>query len=246
MSVHGRAAAALVRAVPDRIARKLFQLWIVQTADAAEAPVSLRRLLELDADLAWQIDRLAIAYDGGVHAKHRLMRYHDFFVERVHEGERVLDVGSGKGELAHDLATRASASVVGIDVDPGHLAFARERYRHERLEFVEANALETLPEGPFDVVILSNVLEHIAPRVELLVALRERTRASRFLIRVPLYSRDWKIPLRRELGLPYYSDPTHEIEHTPDELRDELRRAGLELTELVVNWGEIWVEARPA
>ena len=205
--------------------------------------VRLRHLLELDTELGRQLDKQAIAYDGGVHAKHRLMRYHDFFVERVRPGERVLDVGCGKGELALDLATRAGADVVGIDVNEDYLRFARERFRG--VDFRRQDALAGLPEGHFDVVVLSNVLEHIAPRVELLRRLVAEAAPGRVLIRVPMSNRHWAVPLRSELGLDPYNDPTHETEYEPEELRRELAEAGLEVTDEVLVWGEIWAEARP-
>ncbi len=57
--------------------------------------ILMRALLRADDFLTRALNRLAIVYDGGVHAKHRLMRYHDFFVERISPGEHVLDVGCG-------------------------------------------------------------------------------------------------------------------------------------------------------
>ena len=222
----------------------LHRLWV--SAVAAEPPQEALRTLLVDSErVLARIDELAIALDDGVHAKHRLTGYHDFFVERIERGERVLDVGSGKGELAHDLAVRAGARVTGIDFNPGSVAFARDRFAAEGLEFVEGDALTWEPPQPYDVVILSNVLEHIAPRVELLRRLRERARPSRILIRVPMLERDWIVPLRRELGLWYYGDPTHETEYTVEQLREELGAAGLELVELVQRWGELWAVATP-
>ena len=55
----------------------------------------------------------------------------------------------------------------------------------------------------------------------------------------------WTVPLRRELGLPYFSDPEHEVEYTPELLRDELASAGWTMGEPAIAWGEIWVDARP-
>ena len=75
------------------------------------------------------------------------------------------------------------------------------------------DALAYTPEDPFDAAVLSNVLEHLEPRVELLRALREHARVDRLLIRVPMIEREWTVPLRRELGLPYFSDPEHESVH---------------------------------
>jgi hypothetical protein len=93
------------------------------------------------------------------------------------------------------------------------------------------------------VAVLSNVLEHIEQRVDLLRALRERDGASRLLIRVPVLDRDWTVPLRREVGLPHFSDPEHKVEYGSQLLRDELAAAGWEMGEPAFAWGEIWVEA---
>jgi 2-polyprenyl-3-methyl-5-hydroxy-6-metoxy-1,4-benzoquinol methylase len=188
---------------------------------------------------------LAVELDDGVHAKHRLIRYHDFFVDRVQPGERVLDVGCGKGELAHDLATRAQADVTGIDVSAAALAFARKRFASERLELVQADAFEWLPSEPFEVVVLSNVVEHVADRVALLRRVAAVARPDRLLIRVPVLERDWLVALRRELGLPFYGDPTHETEYSPEQLEAELSEASFELAELEHRWGELWAVARP-
>ena len=106
-------------------------------------------------------------------------------------------------------------------------------------------ATRSLPAGPWDVVVLSNVLEHISERVGFLSALIEKTNAARFLIRVPLFERDWKLPMRREVGANYYSDPDHKIEPMLAEFRAETSRAGLEIDELLTPWGEIWASLRP-
>jgi 2-polyprenyl-3-methyl-5-hydroxy-6-metoxy-1,4-benzoquinol methylase len=205
----------------------------------------MRRLLELYDDLYGELDRAAIAYDDGVHAKHRLTRYYDFFVDRIQAGERVLDIGCGKGELALDIAERAGATVVGIDHNPAHLEFARSRSSHARVTYAAGDVLRELPPGHFDVVVLSNVLEHFEHRVQLLHRLTASASPGRVLVRVPVRERHWTIPLREELGLQHFSDPTHHIEYEPGAFRRELASAGLEVTELLVTWGEIWATARP-
>ena len=83
---------------------------------------------------------------GAMPSLSRSRRYHDFFVDRVSQGERVLDIGSGKGELAFDLVTISGATVVGVDHDPGHVAFrAGAFFASPGLRFVEADVLEWLP-----------------------------------------------------------------------------------------------------
>lgn len=231
--------------MPVSLWRPLFRLWLSALAADPEKRRAVRELLTSYDDVYRRLDEAAIAYDGGVHVKHRLTGYHDFFVERVRSGERVLDLGSGKGELAHDLVVRAGATVVGVDNDPSHLAFARSRFPDERLELLEGDLRDGLPEGHFDVVVMSNVLEHLERRPELLRAVARSATPARFLFRVPLYARDWTVPLKREVGLPAYWDPDHEVEYDPETFRAELAEAGLEVTDLVLRWGEIWAEAKP-
>ena len=226
--------------------RNLVRLWLRVIRSQPDERKAMRQLLEVYADAYYAVDRGAIDYEGGVHVKHRLTAYHDFFVGNVEAGERVLDIGCGKGELAYDLAERAEAEVVAIDRARWALDFARERFPHSRVTYVESDALAYRDDAPFDVAILSNVLEHVGPRVELLRSLRERSGVRRLLIRVPAIDRDWVVPLRQELGLDHFSDPEHEIEYTPDLLRTELAEAGWSMGEPTLTWGEIWVVATPA
>ena len=234
--------AAFRRAGPENM-RKLVMLWLLEVGRRPPRE-AVRELLLLQEDVGGQLDRAAIAYDGGEHVKHRLTRYHDFFVERVRAGERVLDVGCGHGALAYDLAERAGAFVVGIDLDEDHLRAARERRRHDRLELVHADATAYAAAERFDVVVLSNVLEHVEERQALLRALVAGARPSRLLFRVPMSNRHWSVPLRAEVGLSALG-PGHFVEYDESAFRAELKAAGLRVTHLQVNWGEIWAEAVP-
>jgi 2-polyprenyl-3-methyl-5-hydroxy-6-metoxy-1,4-benzoquinol methylase len=232
----------LQSAVVERLIVLHLRLWS-SGVSRLEPADGLRRLLRVDDLLQTRIDGLAIDLDGGVHAKHRLTRYHDFFVQRIRPGECVLDVGCGKGELAYDLA-EAGAIVTGLDWSRPSLEFARAHFRAENIEFVEGDILTWDPPHAYDVIVLSNVLEHIAPRVDLLRRLCSAATPDRFLIRLPRSDRDWLVPLRQELGLPYFSDPTHETEYTVDQLHAELAEAGLAVEELVQSWGELWAVGR--
>ena len=80
----------------------------------------------------------------------------------------------------------------------------------------------------------------------LLRALVASARPDRLLIRVPVRTRHWHVPLRAELGLEHRSDPQHFVEYEPEEFVTELKAAGLEPSELQVRWGEIWATARPS
>jgi len=204
----------------------------------------LRSLCRLDNLLYRAISVASVWHGGGLHAKHRLTRYHDFFVERVAPGERVLDIGCGNGALAADVAGRSGAVVTGVDQDPAAIRAARSRHRGAGLSFLTADA-RALPAGPFDVVVLSNVLEHLDERVLFLRETLARSGARRVLVRVPLFERDWRVPLKRELGVDFRLDPTHRVEYTLEEFEAEMAAAGLAVDERQVRWGEIWAACRP-
>ena len=65
---------------------------------------SLKFLFKLDTMLYHLQGQTAIIYDGGIHPKHRLMNYHDFFIKRITPSDRVLDIGCGNGAVAYDVA----------------------------------------------------------------------------------------------------------------------------------------------
>ena len=202
----------------------------------------MRGLLLADEFLTRCINRLAIEYDGGVHVKHRLMRYHEFFVSRVKPGEHVLDVGCGYGAVAYSLAAQAGALVTGIDLNEGNIVKAQARFQHPNLSFVHGDARTSLPSGAWDVVVLSNILEHLEHRVSFLADIQRRINPSRILIRLPMIDRDWRVPLRKELGLYYFSDPTHYTEYTRESFEQEMGEAGLTIRHIQYNWGELWAE----
>jgi 2-polyprenyl-3-methyl-5-hydroxy-6-metoxy-1,4-benzoquinol methylase len=229
--------------IPARLRRRIVGL-AVHAVSRRDPTVALRELLELERDLSGAIDLAGMRYEGGVHPKHRITRYHDFFVARVKPNERVLDIGSGIGAVAHSVAVRAGATVVGIDLDARNVEAARERFAHPRLTFVAGDATRDVPPGPFDVVIASNVIEHLEHRVEFYRAIESRVRPSRWLVRVPSIDRDWRVALRGELGLFAFSDPTHFTEYTRETFEREARAGGLEPVDVVLNWGEIWAELR--
>jgi SAM-dependent methyltransferase len=240
------AAIAPFRVMPGRVRRSLVQAAL--QAAARRPPLdALRELLTLDADLSGAIDLTAMAYEGGIHVKHRLTGYHDFFVARIGAADRVLDIGCGYGAVAHSIASRTGARVTGLDMDRANIARASQLFpRRENLVFVEGTAPRVLPDGAFDVIVLSNVLEHIERRIEFIRTIQTRLAPRRWLIRVPMFNRDWRPTLRKEIGLFPYGDPTHFVEYTRETFEDEMLASGLAIGHLQINWGEIWAEARPS
>lgn len=234
------------RMFPGRLRTGLLTALFVLDSRHGDPAKGLTRLLLLRERLDWVINERAMVYGRGEHPKHRLTDYHGFFVQHINDGDRVLDVGCGYGAVARSIALAyPRCEVTGIDQDKPRLAQARSTDNPANLQFVEGDATQTVPVGPWNAVVLSNVLEHIEERVHFLMTLQRATRASRYLIRVPLFERDWQMALRRELGVDFRSDEDHKIEHTLVEFQAEISKAGLKPVELQTMWGEIWADCRP-
>lgn len=79
---------------------------------------------------------------------------------------RILDIGCGNGYLCGRLL-ELGHEVVGIDLSEQGISIARKSYPNARFEVLGAitDVLETLGEKPFDVVVSTEVIEHLyAPR----------------------------------------------------------------------------------
>ncbi|HYQ25624.1 MAG TPA: class I SAM-dependent methyltransferase, partial [Polyangiaceae bacterium] len=94
------------------------------------------------------------------------------------KGRRLLDVGCTYGAFAIEFA-KAGAQVVGVDINDKWLRLAEANARNEvELPFLKCDAASHLavatlrPHGPFDLVILNDVLEHIYDTAGLLANVR--------------------------------------------------------------------------
>lgn len=181
---------------------------------------------------------LAIKAEGGLHPKHRLMNYHAFFVDRILSTDRVLDIGCGNGTLAYDIAKKAK-EVIAIDLNPSNIETAKKKFLRENIKYRVADATKDLDNETFEVIVLSNVLEHIESRSDFLK--RIRTLTPKILIRVPMIDRDWLTLYKKELGVEWRLDPTHFIEYTEETLKSELSEGGWETKEIMVRFGEMWL-----
>ncbi len=233
------------RIIPFKIRRFIFtSLFILETRDK-KIKNGLSRIFYIKDKLEWIINERSIHFDNGVHPKHRLTNYHKFFIDRIKDGDNVLDVGCGNGAVAIDVAKeRPKSNLIGIDINKKNITFANKLKINNSLnniKFIYGNIIDQKDINS-NVVILSNVLEHIDDRISFLNGIISNTGAKNFLIRVPLFERDWQIPLRKELGIYFYSDLDHKIEHTVDEFKNEMKKVNLKVLELHTIWGEIWAQ----
>lgn len=228
---------------PEKALDVLFSM-IKNKALSLDSSSSLRFLLAMDNRIYSLTGQESLRYGNGIHTKHRHIKYHDFFINNIEPASRVLDVGCGNGTLAHDMAMSISRiSIFAIDLNPENIKTALKLYARVNIKFICGDALKDLPEEKFDVVVLSNILEHLDTRQEFLRGLLIRYRPRKILIRIPIYERDWRVPLKEELGIDYRLDLTHCIEYRQEEFFKEMQQAGLEVIDYKIGWGEIWAVA---
>lgn len=229
------------RLIPSKI-RRYFLTFIFILESRSQNPANgLKNLLLHKDNLNWVINERALAYGNNEHPKHRLTNYHSFFVDNIKNGQSVLDIGCGYGAVARTVANlRPKSKVHGIDLDNKKLKQANNSNNPPNLYFSNFDATENVPNGKWDVIILSNVLEHILHREEFLKKIFDTTKCCNFLIRVPLFERDWEVPLRKELAINYYSDDDHKIEHNLSQFNKEISEANLQVEKIITLWGEIW------
>lgn len=113
--------------------------------------------------------------------RYRSMSEGFFRTAGIGEGFRVLDLGSGVGDVAMLVASIVgpAGSVVGIERDPRSIRFARDRVAQAGLTnvtFVEADLANTPVNGTFDAAIGRFILQFLPDPV---VALQSAMRAVR-------------------------------------------------------------------
>ena len=229
------------RLLPLSFREKFFFLFFVLESRGKSSENSLRRMFALEDRLSLVINERALALGNGEHPKHELTKYHQFFTSNLTDCERIADLGCGYGAVARSIAlAHPNSTVVGIDNDLFRLNQARNSKNPSNLTFELLDLHDISEKEFFDGVVLSNVLEHIENRVEFLKTIMKKTRARKMLIRVPNFERHWSIPLRKNLGINYFQDDDHKIEHTVAELTSEIYEAGFMVKEFTTQWGEIW------
>lgn len=177
----------------------------------------------------------------GIHPKHKILNYHDFFIKNITENDSVLDIGCGNGACTWSISQKAK-KVVGIDMSVKNINLAKKKFSNDNLEFIVGDAVSYKFMEKFDVIVLSNVLEHIEKRVEFLKKIKRL--APKILIRVPLVTRDWLSVYKKEKGFEYRLDKTHYIEYTEENFGKEMKVAGLEIEKQYVKFGELYSVVR--
>lgn len=154
---------------------------------------------------------------GGYHR-----RLADVYQHLISPGQAVLELGCGTGDLL--AAVRPSR---GVGVDFSEEMLSRARARHPDLEFVLQDASSLDVEGPFDAVILSDLVNDLWDVQRVLERVRRVCHAGTRVI-LNSYSRLWELPLAAAERLRLARPVLRQNWLAPEDLHNLLRIAGFE------------------
>ena len=109
----------------------------------------------------------------------REMRYEHWhryaFAFGLASGRRVLDAACGEG-YGSAMLSRIAKEVTGVDISEQAVQHASQRYQQDGLRFVVADCTDpaVLPEGPFDLIVSFETLEHVHEQSRMLRAFADR------------------------------------------------------------------------
>jgi ubiquinone/menaquinone biosynthesis C-methylase UbiE len=159
-------------------------------------------------------------------------------------GSRVLDIGSGFGGPARQIARRTGSHVTGIDITPAYVAAASELTAKTKLrdlvEFRVADIATFEPDQPFQAAITMHVQMNIKDKAAWFAhAARRLAPGARLAI--------WEVCQPRQADLPWPMpwslDGTDSFVATADALRDSVEQGGFTATEWTneTAWVQAWI-----
>jgi 2-polyprenyl-3-methyl-5-hydroxy-6-metoxy-1,4-benzoquinol methylase len=167
---------------------------------------------------------------------------------------RVLDAGTGFGQYAYFVArTFPLAEVTAVDVKVDYLARARQFIRQtpqaDQVTFQVDDLTDLMAEGPFDLILSVDVMEHIADDEAVFRHFkRVLRRGGHVIINTPSDKGGSDV---QEAGDESFIEEHVRDGYAPAELRTKLERAGLEVVDLRYTYGPYgatawqWLIRRP-
>jgi len=194
--------------------------------------------------------RYSVILNDGIHPKHRILKYKEWFLENIEPGWNVLDIGSNTGMLPCMLAQKARF-VYGVEINEEYVSIAKMQHARDNIDYfcADATSYDYSLCNDIDCITMSNVLEHIEGRVDFLKRITHqvkwaREEQKRFLFRVPQIDREWLVAYKKEMGVEYRLDPTHCIEYTLEQFKDELKQANITIKQVDIRFGEIYAACK--
>jgi 2-polyprenyl-3-methyl-5-hydroxy-6-metoxy-1,4-benzoquinol methylase len=141
-------------------------------------------------------------------------------------GTRVLDIGCGNGSTAGEYL-KLGCTVVGIDVSESGIALARQAHPRGRFECmaIDDGILERLHESPFDLIVSTEVVEHLYdPRTYARACIAALRNGGRFVLTTPYHGYLKNLAIAVLGGWDAHADPLWDGGHIKFWSKATLRR----------------------
>ncbi len=137
---------------------------------------------------------------------------------------------------------KKAKKVVAIDIEKTRIENSLKNQNRKNIEYICSDIVSYELSEKFDYITLSNVLEHIQKRKELLRKIKPY--ATFLIIRVPQIDRTWLPIYKKMMGYEYRLDYTHYIEYSLESFKKEIESVGLKIISYRINFGEIWARIK--
>jgi sarcosine/dimethylglycine N-methyltransferase len=198
--------------------------------------LSGRTLAELSDDQRDQFDQF---HAGGTEAVDRLLPH-----LRVGPAMTVLDVGSGLGGPARQVARHAGCSVVGVDITRSYVEAAEQLTEASGLEdrvHFECTDIAALERVDFDAAYTMHVQMNVADKRTFFAEIAARLRSG---ARLAVFEVCRTGEAQPQPPLPWSINGTDSHLVTPDQLRSTIESSGFDVVEWVdeTEWVRQWFD----
>jgi SAM-dependent methyltransferase len=138
------------------------------------------------------------------------------FAARFVRDKRVLDLACGAGYGSALLKNAGASEVVGVDLSPQCVRYARDRYPGTGIAFLEGDGMTFAPAGGCDVIVSLETIEHVPDASGFVAHLVDLLAPGGILI--------GSVPTTLSTDV----NPYHLHDFTPRQFRDMFRSLGLE------------------
>lgn len=166
-----------------------------------------------------------------IEAGHSLML--EKAIENFKEKPRILDLGCGEGQLLCSLADSNLINpdlAVGVDLSSARIEKFNQNLPRATGIVSDASDIPELDEESFDLVVCTQVIEHVPDESKLLSEVNRLLRYDGLLYISSVVKRPWGVWLYRRDG-EFRLDPTHIREYESEkEFKITLKNSGFEVT----------------
>lgn len=149
--------------------------------------------------------------DGMTQARYR-------FAVKYTRAKKILEIGCAFGYGAYFMAQNGSKEVVAIDSDKASIEYANRRFFHKKITYLDTRLEDYKSKRKFDMVVALELIEHLKDPEKLLLAARSVLKKGG----VAIISTPNRLLSLYDGDKP--SNPFHEREYTPKELKNLLKK----------------------